>query len=400
MKHSIDKIFKNINTFLLSLLTLAFLSFFFVVEQYYSYQKVENLQSQSTTVSLLVKEQKDSNVVDMLQYNSKIAQLMYEVEKLFNQHQYSYLSKYLVDNSEEYISDLNTLNYLMKDFDKSSRNYFELAPDDKNLELTYKNTESVRNSISQHINDMLIKNISYDSSRFYIFNKIIFLILIMLLITTFWYKNRLSNIYNDIMILYSVDNKKNSSDIFSQEADAIALRMKRKSVLSDNPSMIDPVTEINNNKGMIQSYAEVKGLKDTNFKSITILEIDNFSKSKRAFSQEFTQEILKKVAYTISLHEQATDIIARTDYNQFTLIFSRASKEQLFRDIDLVRQSISEIKLVTPQKETINITVTGGFIIKPKNSPLEDSIRKAKDLLHNAKDIGSNRILQTKDLPK
>jgi len=100
------------------------------------------------------------------------------------------------------------------------------------------------------------------------------------------------------------------------------------------------------------------------------------------------------------LHEKSTDIIARTDYNQFTLLFSRKSQEQLFKDIDLVRQSISEIKLISPDKETISLTVSGGFIIKTNNSSLEDSIRKAKELLKQARELGVNKILQTKDLSK
>ena len=223
----------------------------------------------------------------------------------------------------------------------------------------------------------------------------------MLLFITFWYKIRLNNIYKDILLLSSIDTRKKDINTFSQEIEAILSRIKRKTQISDNPAMIDSITEINNNKGMAQAYLESKSLKDNNFTSVTILEINNFSKSKRLFSQEFTQEILKKVAYTISLHEQITDIIARTDYNQFTLIFSRSSKEQLFKDVDLVRQSISEIKLTTQKEETIKVTVTGGFIIKTNNSSLEDSIRKAKKLLEDAKYINeTNKVFQIKDLPQ
>ena len=400
MKHSIDKIFKNLNIILLILLSLAIIGFFFLIEQYYSYKKIDNLNNQATVISLLLNEQKKSNDIDILQFNHKMAQINNEIKKLLNQHKYNYISNILTDNSSEYIADINKLNSLIDTYNKSSREYFKLDSNNKNMQLYYNNLKSTHYSISKLINTIMIKNISYDSYRFDIFSKIFALLLITLFLSTFWYKNRLSNIYNDIMFLYSTDSKKSNVEFFSQEADAIALRMKRKTNISDNPTMIDPVTEINNHKGMLQSYSEKKGLKDNNFKAVAVLEIDNFSKSQRAFSQELTQEILKKVAYTISLHEQVTDTIARTDYNQFTLIFSRQSKEQLFKDIDLVRQSISDIELMTPQNETINITATGSFIIKPNNSPLEDSIRKAKELLENAKGIGTNKILQIKDLPQ
>jgi diguanylate cyclase (GGDEF)-like protein len=174
--------------------------------------------------------------------------------------------------------------------------------------------------------------------------------------------------------------------------------MNRKTVNTDNPSMLDPVTGINNHKGMINAYSQKKGLKDSNFTSVTILEIDNFSKSKRAYPQELTQAILKKVAYTISLHEQPVDVIARTDYNQFTLILSRTSKEQSFKDVELIRQSISELRFNVPDKGSSSVTVSGGFIVKPNHTNLDEALKQAKEILIYAKNTGTNRILQTRDM--
>ncbi len=125
-------------------------------------------------------------------------------------------------------------------------------------------------------------------------------------------------------------------------------------------------------------YSQKKNLKDGNFTSVTVLEIDNFSKANRQYPQELTQAILKKVAFTLSLFEQATDVVARTDYNQFTLIISRPTKEQCFKELELIRQSISEIKFKLPNGEYVNITVSGGFIIKPTNKMLNDAIKQAK----------------------
>ncbi|MCD6433834.1 MAG: diguanylate cyclase, partial [Sulfurimonas sp.] len=176
------------------------------------------------------------------------------------------------------------------------------------------------------------------------------------------------------------------------------LKMKRKPVTSENPTMIDPITNINNIKGMINSYADKKNIKESNFTCVTIFEIDNFSKSNRAFPQEFTQAVLKKIAFTISLHEQANDVIARTDYNQFTIIFSRASKEQLFKDIDIIRQSISEIKFTTPRREGVQITVSGGFTIKTNHSSLDEAIKQAKEILNYAKKTGRNKVSQKRDV--
>jgi len=245
---------------------------------------------------------------------------------------------------------------------------------------------------------MIIRNIAYNEEKFYLLEKITIFSFILTLLATLWYKRRLNSIYEDVVYLYAIDKTKKDYVIFSQEADAIKLRMSRKPVVTDNPAMIDPVTQINNHKGMLSSYGHKKGMKDSNFTSVTIFEIDNFSKQKRAFSQEFTQAILKKVAFTLSLHEQATDVIARTDYNQFTLILSRESKEQSFKDVEIIRQSISEIKFKAPGGAPITITVSGGFIIKPNNKSLDEALKQAKEVLEYAKEKNKNTIAQVKDL--
>ena len=157
MKHSIDKIFKNINTTLLTLLLLAFVSFLFVAEQYYSYKKTDSLKNQMSSVSLILEEQKKPEQIDILQYNYKIAQLHNDINKLKNQQQYNYISKYLLKNSKEYISDLNKLDKLINSFDKYSREHFYLASKNKNLQLSYENMAASCNSLKKLTDSMMIK---------------------------------------------------------------------------------------------------------------------------------------------------------------------------------------------------------------------------------------------------
>ena len=399
MKHSIHKIFKNLNLYLLIVLILSTLSFLFIVEQHYSYEKIKNLNEQKTVLLKILNQEKESNKIDILQYNASIANLNHQMQKLYRQSQYNYISSYILKNFEQSNKDLQELESLVKTFNTQSRKYFTYDENNEQLQSIFTQIHQTYENIASHLNTMLLKNIQYDNDRFDIFSKIFFVSFVLLIVLTLWYKIRLTKIYNDILFLYTTNTDKNTP-IFTQEVDAILLRMNRKIQTADNPTMTDGITEINNNKGMLQAYAQRKGIKDNNFSCVTVLEIDNFTKSRRTYSPELTQEILKKVAYTISLHQQSSDIIARTDYNQFTLIFFRTSKEKLFKDIDLVRQSIAEIKFFTPEKERIIITVTGGLINKANSAPLDESVRKAKELLQSTRELGQNRIIQTKDIPK
>ena len=400
MKHSIKNIFKNLNSYLFFVLFSAFIGMVLTFEQGLSFEKVDNLNNQKKTISILTKLQKDDIELALIQFNGKSVYLRQEIAKLRNLYKYNFSDKYIFNNTEEYLEDLKELSSLTTAFNAAAHAYY-VKTNVKNLEAEKekeKQLETAFFNINTHIDNMLFRNTAYDQRKFEIAEIAVVTFFVLVLLATIWYRKRLYSIYKDIEHLYQVQKDKKSHTIFSIEADAIALRMNRKTVNTDNPSMLDPITGINNHKGMTNSYSHKKGLKDSNFTSVTLLEIDNFSKSKRAFSQELTQAILKKVAYTISLHEQPIDVIARTDYNQFTLILSRSSKEQSFKDVEQIRQSISELRFNVPEKGSSNITVSGGFIIKPNNTNLEEAIKQAKEILNYAKSSGTNRVLQTRDM--
>ena len=398
MKHSMKKIFTNLNTYLFFVLFVAFVSMMLTLEQELSFKKVNNLNNQKEIIESLTTLNKDDIEVALIQFNGKSTQLHQEIDKLKSLYRYDYSSKYLFSHSNEYLSDLNQLSQLTTKFNEVARQFYVENKDEEARELAAANLKKSFREITDKINAILIRNIDYNQEKYNIIKVATILVFVIVFLSTLWYRKKLFSIYKDIEYLYQIEKAKKDHTIYTLEADAIAMRMNRKNVTNDNPAMLDPVTGINNHKGMVNAYSNKKNLKDSNFTAYTIIEIDNFSKTKRAFSQEMTQSILKKVAYTISLHEQAVDVIARTDYNQFTLILSRASKEQAFKDTELIRQSIEELKFNIPDEGPVVITVSGGFIIKPNNTNLEEVTRQAKEILQYAKTTGTNRILQTRDL--
>ncbi|MDD2567061.1 MAG: diguanylate cyclase [Thiovulaceae bacterium] len=396
MKHSIKKIFSNLSALLIFSTLLAFVAFALIMEQTFSFYKVQNLQEQKQIIASLKDLEKKDVDLAIIQFNGKSTQLYHEIDKLQTLFDYDFTADVMFGHKESYLQDLDTLRALTKRFNDIAIDYY--TSDDLNASQKFENLKQAFYDINSFIDKLIIQDGTFIQEKSNFLRSIIVAFFVVLLFTTLWYRKRLQAIYADLMHLYSVENNKKDYVIFSEEADAVALRMKRKPTVTDNPAMLDPLTEINNAKGMMASYAEKKGMKDSNFTSVTVVEIDNFSKSNRAYSQEISQAILKKVAFTISLYEQPTDVVARTDYNQFTIILSRASKEQSFKDIDVIRQSISELKFKVPDQGQVQITVSGGFIIKPNNVNLEDAIKQAKEIMYFAQKHGKNKIAQKRDM--
>ncbi len=398
MKYSIKRIFEHLKIYLIFIFFIALFALLLTFEQQLSFDKVNNLNNQKKIISTLTKLDKHDIELALIQFNGKSTQLHQEIDKLKMLYKYNFTDKYILRNGEDYFNDLQKLSLLTDAFNEAAHKYYMDAKNNKLENQAKKALDTSLYEITQYIDTLLLKEINYNQEKFNIVKILALIAFILILFATFWYRRMLNAIYKDVEYLFQVEKNKKDYEIFSLEADAIALRMNRKSVVQDNPTMLDPVTDINNYKGLLNSYANKKGLKDSNFTSVTILEIDNFSKTNRAFTQEITQAILKKVAYTISLHEQPVDVIARTDYNQFTVVLSRASKEQLFKDMEIIRESISELKFHTPENGQITITLTGGFIIKPNNTSLDEAIKQSKEILEFAKTTGKNKILQLRDL--
>ncbi len=398
MKHSINKIFKNLHIFLMMISILVGSVTLLILEQNNAHAKMNNLINQKNIIQSLTNLDRKNMQLSLILFESKSNQLHHDIKKLHNLNKYDYIGKFIITNNTSYISELNRLSTLTTLFNKNAQSYFV-----DNIE-NHKNSANILEASFKDLNDLLssiiIQSVVDNEVKFHILEKLTLVMFIITLFTTIWYRKRLNAIYQDILYLHNIDKNRDNYNIYTQEVDGIQLRLKRKHITADNQTMLDQETQIYNKKGMLSIYNERKSIKDDNFRAVTVFEIDNFSQNDKAYNQELTKSIVKKIAFTMSLYEQPSDIIARTDYNQFTIISSRTLQDQLFKDVDMLRQSISEIKFKTYDNSSIVVTVSGGFILKPTNQHLDESIRKAKELLLHAQNKSINNISQTKDLAK
>ena len=395
MKQSIKKIFTNLSRFLL--ITGLFFAFIFVVliECHVSFEKNDILKEKKQLISSIIHLGKTDMDLTLIQFNGKVKKLLYKDDRLHTLYQHDITGNYILKNKEEYISDLDKLNKMEKTFASQASLYYESNKNEAFLKSKMKKSAY---ALYRHIDNIMLKDIDYTKAKLLLFEKIVAVLSVLVLIFVFWYRTRLNKIYKDILYLYAIETNKQDYKIFSEEVDAISLKMKKKATQTNDEAptnMTDPLTEINNVDGMVYSYNEKKNMKKNNSISVSVIEIDNFSKTNRPFPKEFTQAVLKKIAFTLTLNQQFTDVVARTGYNQFTIILSRASREELFRDTDMIRQAISEIRFVTPQREEVTITVSGGFIMKTNKMSLKDAIQRSEENMRYAQKMGGNKIART-----
>ncbi len=399
MKISIKKVLNHLSLFLLINTFLAVFLAALIVEQKFSYKKIDNLNEQRKLINSLRNIPKKDIEYALLQFNGKSNLLLIKIDNLKELYKYDLIGQYILKNSKEYLNDLEKLKQETKRFNQSAKKFYISNKKDIN-----KNKLSLQQEfykINYLLDQLFIKNVRYNQQKTDIIFDVTVILILSLVLSTFWYRNKLKHILSDIEFLSSVGSKK-AKDYkpVTLEADAILMKMsKKRSPATVDSNYLDPVTNILNNKGLYVMYAQRKSLKNQQFTSVTVFEIDNFSKKNKNYPQELIQAILKKIAYTLSLYEQISDVMARTDFNQFTMVISRTTKDQCFKDIETIKQTINELKFKLPNGKITNITISGGFVIKPTNKSLDEAISQAKQLMTFAKaNKDGNFIAQTTDM--
>lgn len=394
MKFSILNVFKNIKFFFAVMTAFLILISLIELNQYSSYEKTKQLEEQKALVNKIYKLGRSDLDYSIINSQGLGAQLKTNLIFLTSTTADDFLSKALGLNHENknYIQELSLLEdtYISK-----ANSYYQKK--DENLSQRLSELTIAKIALLNQLNEMIANNLDGDYKKFSFTQWIIYATLFLMLAGALFYSKKLTIIYNDLKSLFSIGRERSSESIVTKEVDAIKMRMVRKPTLSQNPSMIDPVTGIKNYKGMIQSYAEKKGFKENNYTAVCVFEIDNFKEYEKTLSKEYTQSVLKKISFILSLYEQPTDVIARIEYDQFAVILSRDTKTKSFDDCEAMRKSIEETVFNNPQGGTVAFTLSGGLFIKPNNKSLDDAIKQAKEILQTAKIAGKNRIAQIRE---
>ena len=228
MKHSIKNIFLNLNTYLFFVLLVSFVAMMLTLEQQLSFEKVNNLNKQKMIISSLTTLNKDDIELALIQFNGKSTQLHQEIDKLKSLYKYYFSDKYVFANADEYLADLDKLTAYTTAFNNSAHSFYVNDKDEETRNTPQQELATAFANITNHINEMLIKNIEYSKNKFNIIKVATIIIFVLILLATIWYRKRLFSIYKDIEFLYQVDKNKIDHEIYTVEVDAIYMRMNRK----------------------------------------------------------------------------------------------------------------------------------------------------------------------------
>ncbi len=212
-----------------------------------------------------------------------------------------------------------------------------------------------------------------------------------------WYARKLSIIKQDINTLLLVDQEDRSKTYRTQEFIAIKRKMERRPMAGGGKNLIDPLTGILNEKGLLTEFAQRGNFSAKDYICVTIFDIDNFKELEMKYSRAFTDTIVKKFAFILGLEKKAADIIARIGEDKFVVVMAREQKDQAFNAMDHIRKLIEKTVFKPNRSEKVTTTVSGGFALKDKHEKLESTLSAANSLVRRAKLNGKNNIAKLHD---
>jgi len=141
--------------------------------------------------------------------------------------------------------------------------------------------------------------------------------------------------------------------------------------------------------------------------TVAMMDIDHFKKFNDTYGHDIGDQVLKLVASKLAKVKSGGKVF-RYGGEEFTVIFPRKSIEQTKNELEILRQSIADYKMVIrhPQRKSkqdrkakknndmksVSVTISIGVATRTSKQSFEQVIKSADQALYRAKKAGRNQV--------
>lgn len=173
---------------------------------------------------------------------------------------------------------------------------------------------------------------------------------------------------------------------------------RRKYVEEVKAAERDPLTKVNNRRGMMRKVVSVWPALEQSHRTVAVMvvDVDHFKKYNDRFGHPMGDKCLCKVAETIQRTVQGYPaLVARIGGEEFLAFLHGVSEEQVFELAEQVRKNVEALGM--PHSETAkyrNVTISVGVATDECTGEISFGglYRRADKELYRAKNMGRNRI--------
>jgi diguanylate cyclase (GGDEF)-like protein len=125
--------------------------------------------------------------------------------------------------------------------------------------------------------------------------------------------------------------------------------------------------------------------------AVGMVDIDYFKKINDTYGHDVGDIALKHVANLLTEHVRQTDVVSRCGGEEFCVILTNVDRQRALLVFGKIRKMIEKSDIQADGK-IIRLTISCGVCTEIKNS-LESMIKKADEMLYEAKESGRNRVV-------
>ena len=380
-----SNIFASIKQHNFFIFILALLITLSIISEFTSFSKLKSLHNQKQIATDVYNLGRADLDLTNIQFRGKNTLLRHEGNALLTLYSYDYLNN--LSKSNNYQNDIAKLQHAIKSFNSAATAWYsqeEMSEEElQNREASFKKTYQ---ALMFEIDSIIEDNYKYEDLRFKIQLGLASLMLLLLLLSLVWVPRKLNGVVKEMEAFAAAEIEEGRSSPRNLKAET-----------AQNPAYLDAVSGIQNHKGFMYEANNRKSQSIGNYSAVCIFAIDNLSTIESKMPKEFTEELIKKVAFMLSLYRQHNDVIGRLDHNQFAFYISRQDKASALNDCESVRKSIEDTPFKNSEGRAVKVNISGGFVQKMSTQSLDEVLAKATKILAMSIQHGGNRIAQLRD---
>ncbi len=163
----------------------------------------------------------------------------------------------------------------------------------------------------------------------------------------------------------------------------------------------DGLTNLFNKKAILQILgAELaRGNRRGSTVSLMMLDLDYFKKINDTFGHQAGDAVLMTVAELIDKHVRGIDYVGRYGGEEIVIVLPDTSETESVEIAERIRRSLASTPIGVSETHFVNVTVSIGIAMFPKDGVNEESLLKSADeAMYHAKESGRNQVVRYRDV--
>ncbi len=181
----------------------------------------------------------------------------------------------------------------------------------------------------------------------------------------------------------------------SAAAEERARELAQVNVRLETLSLLDPLTELLNRRGLQQTLSqEIQRARREGESLLALLvDLDDFKRVNDTLGYAVGDVVLKEVAQKLREALRATDHVARIGGDEFMVLLPDTRPAEGVRVAEKVRLAVSGSPVWVSSGEVVRVTASFGLVSVPLGLPtLDDLVSHAHMALHESKHAGKNQV--------